>query len=130
MSLKSAHFNYHDSAVSQMEACFAVGDRRLARVLYRAWELGCLLDGWTEQFRYDLWKQAFSDCGLDIAFYAHRKRGLDELLPWDHIDAGISKDFLRREYEKAMHAQTTRDCRKGCNGCGLQKLKGVCRACE
>ncbi|MCI6377335.1 MAG: TIGR03960 family B12-binding radical SAM protein [Clostridiales bacterium] len=130
MTLKSAHFNYHDSAVSQMEACFAVGDRRLARVLYRAWELGCRLDGWTEQFRYDLWQQAFTDCGLDIAFYAHRKRGLDELLPWDHIDAGISKAFLRREYEKAMNAQTTRDCREGCNGCGLQKLKGVCRACE
>ena len=130
MALKSAHFNYHDSGVSQIEACFAVGDRRLARVLYRAWQLGCKLDGWNDQFRYDLWVQAFADCGLDIAFYAHRERGLDELLPWDHIDAGIDKAFLRREYEKAMRAQTTRDCREGCNGCGLQKLKGVCRACE
>ena len=113
-----------------MEACFAVGDRRLSDVLYRAWELGCLLDGWTEQFHYDLWKQAFEDCGLSIDFYAHRVRGLDEVLPWDHIDAGISKAFLRREYEKALHAETTRDCREGCNGCGLQKLKGVCTACE
>lgn len=128
--LRTAHFNYHDSAVSQIEACFAVGDRRLASVLYRAWELGCMLDGWTEQFRYDLWQQAFADSGLDIAFYAHRRRGLDELLPWDHIDAGISKSFLRREYEKAISAQTTRDCREGCNGCGLQKLEGVCRICE
>ena len=128
--LKSAAFHYHDSGVSQMEACFAVGDRRLSDVLYRAWELGCLLDGWTEQFHYDLWKQAFEDCGLEIDFYAHRERGLDEVLPWDHIDAGISKSFLRREYEKAIRAETTRDCREGCNGCGLQKLKGVCSACE
>ena len=130
MPLKSAHFNYHDSGVSQIEACFALGDRRLARVLYRAWQLGCRLDGWTDQFRYDLWLQAFEECGLDIAFYAHRERALDELLPWDHIDAGIDKAFLKREYERAMRAQTTRDCREGCNGCGLQKLKGVCRACE
>lgn len=129
MPLKFAHFHYHDSLVSQIEACFALGDRRMARVLYRAWQLGCRLDGWSDQFRYDLWCQAFEDCGLDIAFYAHRERGLDELLPWDHIDAGISKSFLKREYEKAMKAQTTRDCREGCNGCGLQKLKGVCSAC-
>ena len=128
--MKAAAFHYHDSAVSQMEACFAVGDRRMSNVLYRAWELGCLLDGWTEHFKYDVWKQAFDDCGLEIDFYAHRVRGLDEVLPWDHIDAGISKSFLRREYEKAIHAETTRDCREGCNGCGLQKLKGVCKACE
>ena len=75
-------------------------------------------------------RRAFEECGLDIAFYAHRERALDELLPWDHIDAGIDKAFLKREYERAMRAQTTRDCREGCNGCGLQKLKGVCRACE
>ncbi len=128
--LKTAAFHYHDSAVSQMEACFAVGDRRLADVLYRAWELGCLLDGWTEQFKYEAWKQAFDYCGLSIDFYAHRERSLDEVLPWDHIDAGVSKAFLRREYEKAVCAETTRDCREGCNGCGLQKLKGVCSACE
>ncbi|MBE5777733.1 MAG: TIGR03960 family B12-binding radical SAM protein [Clostridiales bacterium] len=128
--LKSAHFIYHDSAVSRMEACFAVGDRRLSDVLYRAWELGCILDGWTEYFRYDLWLQAFEDCGLDVDFYAHRERSLDEVLPWDHIDAYISKAFLKREYEKSLRAETTRDCREGCNGCGLQVLKGVCKGCE
>ncbi len=127
--LKSAAFHYHDSGVSEMEACFAVGDRRLAAVLYRAWELGCRLDGWSDQFRYDLWRQAFDDCGLSVDFYAHRQRALDEVLPWDHIDSGISKAFLRREYEKALRAQTTRDCREGCNGCGLQTLKGVCQGC-
>mgnify|MGYP003304650168 CR=1 FL=1 len=127
--LKSARFNYHDSAISRIEACFAVGDRRLSDVLYRAWELGCVLDGWNEYFRYDLWLKAFEDCGLDIDFYAHRVRGKDELLPWDHINAYIDKSFLWREYEKAMRAETTRDCREGCNGCGLQKVKGVCSVC-
>ena len=128
--LKSAHFIYHDSSVSRMEACFAVGDRRMADVLYRAWELGCILDGWTEYFNYDLWLKAFEDCGLDVDFYAHRERGLDEVLPWDHINAYISKNFLKREYEKSLRAETTRDCREGCNGCGLQVLKGVCKGCE
>ncbi|MEG2208987.1 MAG: TIGR03960 family B12-binding radical SAM protein, partial [Clostridia bacterium] len=109
-SLSTAHFNYHDSTVSEMEACFAVGDRRLANVLYRAWELGCLLDGWSEYFRYDLWRKAFEDCGLSVDFYAHRQRGLEEALPWDHIDSGISKAFLKREYEKALLGETTRDC--------------------
>lgn len=127
--LRSARFNYHDSAVSQLEACFAVGDRRLANVLYRAWELGCLLDGWHEYFRYDSWVQAFDDCGLTIDFYAHRTRDFEELLPWDHIDAGISKSFLKSEFIKATKAETTKDCREGCNGCGLQKIKGVCKQC-
>ena len=123
-------FNWHDPSTSYLEACFAVGDRRLGEVLCRAWELGCVLDGWSECFRYDLWMQAFRDCGLDPAFYANRQRGLDELLPWDHIDSGVTKAFLRREYEKALRAETTRDCRKGCNGCGLQRFEGVCGACE
>ena len=127
--LKSAHFNYHDSGISRIEACFAVGDRRMADVLYRAWELGCMLDGWNEYFLYDQWLKAFEDCGLSVDFYAHRVRSKDELLPWDHINAYIDKSFLWREYEKAMRAETTRDCREGCNGCGLQKVKGVCSVC-
>lgn len=130
LNIRGVVFHWHESYLSRMEACFAVGDRRMSDVLYRAWELGCLLDGWNECFHYDLWLQAFSDCGLDPDFYAHRRRGLDELLPWDFIDAGISKAFLHREYEKALRAETTKDCRHGCNGCGLQERKGVCKACE
>lgn len=129
LSIRGVSFHWHDSTVSQMEACFAAGDRRLSDVLYRAWELGCLLDGWSEHFRYELWLQAFADCGLDPAFYAHRQRGLEELLPWDHIDAGISKGFLKREYQKALNAETTADCRQGCQACGLQKTKGLCEIC-
>lgn len=129
LAIRGVTFHWHESTVSQMEACFAVGDRRMADVLYRAWELGCLLDGWTEHFHYDLWLQAFADCGLDPAFYAHRQRGMDEVLPWDHIDAGISKNFLQREYQKALKGETTVDCRQGCQACGLHKTKGLCEAC-
>ena len=127
--LRSAHFSYHDSAVSQMEACFAVGDRKLSEVLYKAWLSGCILDGWSEYFNYELWLKAFEDCGLDVAFYAHRERGKDECLPWDHIDTGITKSFLWREYQKGCKAQITKDCRLGCNGCGLHLRKGVCPIC-
>ena len=129
LAVKGVTFHWHDSAVSQLEACFATGDRRLADVLYSAWELGCLMDGWNEYFRYDLWMQAFQQCEADPDFYAHRQRSLEEVLPWDHIDAGVSKAFLQREYEKAMKAETTKDCRQGCNACGLEKVKGLCEIC-
>ena len=102
---------------------------RMADVLYRAWELGCKLDGWNDQFRYDLWMQAFIDCGVNPAFYANRQRGLEELLPWDFIDIGVTKRYLRLEYERALKAQTTRDCRQGCNGCGIERIKGLCSLC-
>ena len=130
LPLKSAAFHYHDCGTSEMEACFATGDRRLSKVLLRAWELGARMDGWTDLFRYDLWKQAFEDCGLSVDFYAHRQRSLDEVLPWDHIDCGVTKEFLAREYQKALRGETTRDCREGCNGCGLQRVKGACAGCE
>ena len=123
-------FHWHDPSLSYLEACFAVGDRKLSDVLYRAWELGCKLDGWNDQFRFDLWLQAFSDCGIDPSFYANRARGLDELLPWDFIDIGVTKRYLRLEYERALKAQTTRDCRLGCNGCGIEQIKGLCTLCE
>ena len=128
-ALNSVTFHWHDATTSQLEACFAVGDRRLADVLYRAWELGCRLDGWNDQFRYDLWMKAFADCNVDLAFYANRARGLDELLPWDFIDIGVTKRYLQLEYERALRGQTTRDCRLGCNGCGIERIKGLCKVC-
>ncbi|MCE5342004.1 MAG: TIGR03960 family B12-binding radical SAM protein, partial [Eubacteriales bacterium] len=130
LSFNGVTYHWHDPSVSFLEACFAVGNRRLADVLYRAWELGCKLDGWNDQFRFDLWRQAFTDCGVDPAFFANRVRGEDELLPWDFIDIGVTKQYLRREYERAMAGQTTRDCRLGCNGCGIERIKGLCRLCE
>lgn len=127
--IKGVTFNYHESGLSFLEACFARGDRRLGKVLLRAFEKGCMLDGWSEQFKYDAWMEAFAETGVDPAFYAYRRRDRDELMPWDVIDSGISKAFLWREKEKAERAETTRDCRQGCNGCGLQKLEGVCSFC-
>ena len=126
LNIKGVTFHWHEPFVSFLEACFARGDRRMGNVLKRAFEKGCLLDGWNETFRYDLWMEAFRECGLDPAFYAHRERSKDEVLPWDHIDSGITKQFLWHEKEKSERAETTKDCRKGCNGCGLQRWKGVC----
>ncbi len=126
LNIKGVTFHWHEPYVSFLEACFARGDRRMGRVLKSAFEKGCILDGWNETFRYDLWMEAFRDCGLDPAFYAHRARTKEEILPWDHIDSGVTKQFLWHEKEKSERAETTKDCRKGCNGCGLQRWKGVC----
>ena len=125
--IKGVNFNWHEPEVSYLEACFSRGDRRIGRVLERAVEKGCLLDGWSEQFKFDKWMEAFADCGLDPEWYAYRRRGKDEILPWDFIDAGVTKSFLWREKERAERAEVTPDCRKGCQGCGLRRFEGVCR---
>ena len=129
LRIKGVTFNYHESDLSYLEACFARGDRRMGQVLLRAYQKGCMLDGWTELFKYDMWREAFAELGIDPAFYAYRRREKDEIMPWDVIDCGVTKEFLWREKEKAEKAQTTKDCRKGCNGCGLQRFKGVCKYC-
>ena len=128
-AIKGANFNYHESDLSYLEACFARGDRKMGKVLLRAFEKGCILDGWGELFNYEAWREAFEETGIDPAFYAFRRREKDEILPWDHIDCGVTKEFLWREKEKADKAMTTKDCRQGCNGCGLQRYKGVCSFC-
>ena len=126
MHIKGVEFNWHTPQVSMLEACFARGDRRLAEVLEAAWRLGCRFDGWTDQFSFEKWMQAFEACGLDPAFYANRRRERDELLPWAFIDAGVTQQYLWREHEHAMQAQITPDCRKGCQGCGLKRFEGAC----
>ena len=114
-------YNYHQSDVSVLEGVFARGDRRLSDVLIRAHELGCKLDGWNECFNLDAWKRAFSDCGVDMAFYT-RARGYDEILPWDIVDIGVSRSFMMNENEKAKKAATTPNCREKCSGCGAASL--------
>ena len=126
LQIKGVTFNWHAPDLSYLEACFARGDRRMGDVLLRAYERGCILDGWSEQFKFDEWMNAFADCGIDPAFYANRVRGKDEILPWDHIDIGVTKEFLWKEKEKSERAEVTRDCRLGCNGCGIQKIDGLC----
>jgi hypothetical protein len=107
-----------------LEAAFSRGGRPMAKVLFRAWELGCRFDSWREHFSIVRWRQAFADTGIDPAFYANRPMQPDETLPWDHLSAGIKKKFLLAECERSMGTATTPDCREGCLGCGLADVCG------
>ena len=128
LTARGVDYRYHESDLSRLEAVLARGDRRLSKVLLRAHELGCKLDGWDEYFRYDLWMQAFSDCGVDPEFYTTRGFAEDEILPWQTIDIGVSKEFFLRERALAYQSVTTPDCRTKCAGCGARSLseRGVC----
>jgi len=119
-------FNYHDTGVSFMEAVFARGDRRLGAVLEKAFQLGCKFDGWSEYFHLDRWLESFRQAGLDPEWYAYRRYNYDDILPWDHISAGVSKRYLVLEHRRALSGITTDDCRTGsCPGCGLCPVLGV-----
>ncbi|MBQ9323920.1 MAG: B12-binding domain-containing radical SAM protein, partial [Clostridia bacterium] len=115
--VRGGELHYHPSFLSVLEAAFSRGDRRLAEVLLRAHGKGCRFDSWSEHFKPDAWQEAFSECGLTVAEYAHRQRALTEPLPWGHVDVVVTEEYLKKEYEKAMEAVTTKDCRQGCNGC-------------
>lgn len=120
-------YNYHDSSTSFLEAVFARGDRRLCRVMELAHQRGFHFDGWSDCFNLDNWLQLFEECGIDPTFYANRRRSFDEVLPWDHIDYGVSKEFLINECKKAYNSETTYNCRQKCSNCGANKWKGgVC----
>lgn len=119
----------HNAQTSFLEGVFARGDRRLAQVIERAWRKGCRFDAWDDRFRLDLWTQAFEECGIVPEFYANRKRAFEEVLPWDHMDYGVSKTFLINENKKAYKNDTTPNCRENCSGCGVNRLNGgVCDA--
>ncbi|HXE95445.1 MAG TPA: TIGR03960 family B12-binding radical SAM protein [Dongiaceae bacterium] len=112
-------FKWQDAPLSFMEGVFARGDRRLAPVLIRAAELGCRFDGWREHFSLERWLQAFADCAVEPEWYL-RRRGLDEILPWDHLDCGVTREFLLAERERALQEAATKDCRDGsCSACGV-----------
>lgn len=124
---KSVTFNWHDAKTSLIEAVFARGDRNLGKALLTAWEKGCRFDGWNEFFKYDKWIEAFDQEDIDPAFYANRHRSYDEVLPWEHLDMGILKKFLQKEWEKAQEEQTTPNCRLKCMGCGASEFgTGLC----
>jgi radical SAM family uncharacterized protein len=113
--------SWQNPQMSLLEAVFSRGDRRLGKVLHRAWTLGCSFDAWSECFDFPRWLQSFEESGLDPHFYAHRERGRDELLPWAHIDAGVRPAFLWREYQRTFKGQQTPDCRHApCSTCGLE----------
>lgn len=127
LNIRGIHYNWHESYVSFLESCFASGDRKLSNVLYSAWKNGCIFDGWTEFFSFEKWMKSFNENNVSLDFYATRKKEKDEILPWDFIDSGVSKQFLYNEYEKALNAVVTPDCfYTGCKACGLQSTKGGC----
>jgi radical SAM superfamily enzyme YgiQ (UPF0313 family) len=120
-------YSWHEAKVSRIEAVFARGDRRLSKALIQAYNDGCFFDGWDEYFSLDKWLEAFEKCKVDPAFYANRLRDYNEIMPWDHLDYCISKEFLIAENEKASKAQTTPHCRRQCSNCGANIYKGgVC----
>lgn len=121
---KKIKVSYHDTPTSLLEGVLARGDRRLGKVLLRAYERGCKFDSWDDKFNFDAWMQAFNENGIDPYFYTHRKRDFSELLPWDHLDFGVSRKFLENENKKAHRNETTPHCRIKCSGCGANKLNG------
>lgn len=121
---RKIRLSWHKVDTSILEAVLARGDRRLGAVILSAWKRGCYFDSWDENFFYDRWLEAFAECGLDPAFYASRRREFTEVLPWSHLDYGVSDKFLQRENEKAKQAATTPNCRLNCAGCGANQLVG------
>ena len=127
LNKKSLRYNWHDAEVSVLEGVFARGDRKIASVIEEAYRMGCIYDSWSEQFDNDKWMRAFDNTGIEIGFYNLRERGEDEVFPWDFIDIGVTKKFLRREWDRAMMGEVTPNCRMQCSGCGVAKWKGgVC----
>ena len=121
---KNIKYNSHDAFLSVMEGVMARGDRKVSEVIYKAYQLGAKFDGWSEHFDKDIWDKAFQEIGLDPLFYTSRPRKKDEILPWDFIDIGVTKDFLYKEYEKALSGQTTVNCIEGCATCGATGFNG------
>ena len=119
---KNVVYNWHDPETSYIEACLSRGDRRLGAVLEEVWRNGGRLEAWSDYFSFSRWMNAFSACGLDPSFYAHRGRGKDELLPWDLVNVGVRKEHLWREREQCYKSELSPDCRKQCSGCGALKL--------
>ena len=127
LNRKSIKYNWHQADVTVLEGIFARGDRRLSKAILKAYEEGCIFDAWGEYFDNEKWMQIFEDCGIDPDFYTIRPRETDELFPWDFIDAGVTKEFLIREWETARSEVVTPNCRERCSGCGARKYKrGVC----
>lgn len=124
LNQKSIKYNWHEADISVLEGVFARGDRKIAKVIEQAYRKGCIFDAWSEYFKNDIWMEAFEECGIDIAFYTTRKRGMDEIFPWDFIDCGVSKDFLKREWEKALTETVSPNCRSACQGCGANRFGG------
>ena len=127
LNKKSLRYNWHEADVTVLEGVLARGDRKVAAVIEEAYRQGAIYDSWSEYFNNDIWMKAFETCGVDIDFYTTRERSLDEQFPWDFIDTGVSKEFLKREWNNAVNGTVTPNCRERCSGCGVRRFGGgVC----
>ena len=127
LNRKSLKYNWHDAEVTVLEGILARGDRKVGKLIEEVYRLGAIYDSWSDQFDNDKWMQAFENTGIDIGFYNLRERYEDEVFPWDFIDIGVTKKFLRKEWDKAMKGEVTLNCRMQCSGCGAARWGGgVC----
>lgn len=127
LNRKSLKYNWHEADITVLEGVMARGDRKIAKVIYKAYKKGCLYDAWSEFFDNQKWLQAFAEQNVDINFYTTRERDLEEILPWDFIQVGVTKEFLKREWKRALGEKVTPNCRAGCPGCGAKAYQGgVC----
>ena len=127
LNRKSLKYNWHDAEVTVLEGILARGDRKVGKLIEEVYRLGAIYDSWSDQFDNDKWMQAFENTGIDIGFYNLRERYEDEVFPWDFIDIGVTKKFLRKEWDKAMKGEVTPNCRMQCSGCGAARWGGgVC----
>ena len=124
LNQKSIKYNYHEADASVLEGVLARGDRRLGEVILKVYQKGCFYDAWSEYFQNDVWLETMEECGLSVDFYTTRERSLDEIFPWDFIDCGVSKEFLKREWQKAREEQISENCALKCQGCGAARFGG------
>lgn len=124
LNQKSIKYNWHEADASVMEGVLARGDRRLSEVILKVYQKGGFYDAWSEYFDNDKWLETLAECGLSVDFYATRERDLDEIFPWDFIDCGVTKDFLKREWQKAQQEKTSENCKLRCQGCGANRFGG------
>lgn len=127
LNFKSLKYNWHEADLTVLEGALARGDRKMGAVIKKAYENGALFDSWSEHFHQELWLKAFEECRVSLDFYTTRERSLDEVFPWDFIDCGVSKEFLKREWQQALAQKVTPNCRQQCSGCGALNFGGgVC----
>lgn len=127
LNQKSIKYNWHEADVSVLEGLLARGDRRLSGAILKIYQKGCIFDAWGELFKNDIWISTLKECGVDLDFYTTRERSLDEIFPWDFLDCGVTKEFLKREWTRAMEETLSPNCRMTCQGCGANRFEGgVC----
>lgn len=124
LNQKSIKYNWHEADVSVLEGVLARGDRKLCELLLKVYQKGCIYDAWGEYFDNDKWLETFDECNLSLDFYTTRERDLEEILPWDFLDCGVTKEFLKREWKKALSEETSPNCKVQCQGCGANRFGG------